>query len=127
MKSQGEIEAVICEKVSRLQRDFWGRGPNEICSHLFNSLLIVHIRGSLMPFEKHLNDRVEIIKQFRSQTMILLRPNLSQIISENTDTELVSLHHDISTVTGEELIVFSLNKSPSFRQSGKNNTKHNVY
>ena len=36
-------------------------------------------------------------------------------IEEVTGVKVLSLHHDISTATGEEVIVFTLVESPHFR------------
>jgi uncharacterized protein YbcI len=33
--------------------------------------------------------------------------------------KVLSLHHDISTVTGEEVILFSLAELPAFREARK--------
>jgi uncharacterized protein YbcI len=40
-------------------------------------------------------------------------------VQEATDVKVLSLHHDISTVTGEEFILFTLAKSPLFRETRK--------
>ena len=34
MKSQGEIEAAVCDGISGFQQEFIGRGPKDIHSHL---------------------------------------------------------------------------------------------
>ena len=41
------------------------------------------------------------------------------MIQAITGVNVVSLHHDISTVTGEEVVVFTLVKSPLFRETKK--------
>ena len=41
------------------------------------------------------------------------------MIAEVTGVNVVSLHHDISTVTGEEIVVFTLAESPLFREAKK--------
>ena len=41
MKTQGEIEAVICEGVSRFEQDYMGRGPKDIHAHLIGDLLVI--------------------------------------------------------------------------------------
>ena len=43
------------------------------------------------------------------------RPRLEQVVEAATGVKLVSVHHDISTVTGEEVLVFSLAESPACR------------
>ena len=41
------------------------------------------------------------------------------MIQAITGVQVVSLHHDISTVTGEAIIFFTLAESPLFRQAKK--------
>ena len=45
------------------------------------------------------------------------RPFLEAMIEEITGVNVVSLHHDISTATGEKVIVFTLAESPLFRET----------
>ena len=41
------------------------------------------------------------------------------MIHEITGIRVISLHHDISTVTGEEVVLFTLAASPPFREVKK--------
>ena len=140
MKSQGEIEAAVCDGVSRLQQEFLGRGPQDIRSHLLGSLLVVRLKGVLTPAERRLmnggmpaaaaapsnghdgaahdNGRY-LVKQVRSHVMAVARPRLAELVETTTGVKLVSLHHDISTVTGEELLVLTLDGQPACRPSRK--------
>ena len=54
MKSQGEIEAAVCEGISRFQQEFLGRGPSDIHAHLVGLLLVVRLQGVLTPAERQL-------------------------------------------------------------------------
>ena len=54
VKSQGEIEASICDGISRFQQEFIGRGPRDIHAHLVGSLLVVRLQGVLTPAERQL-------------------------------------------------------------------------
>jgi hypothetical protein len=45
MKTQGKIEAAICEGVSRFEQDYMGRGPKEIHTRLLGNLLVVRLQG----------------------------------------------------------------------------------
>jgi len=38
------------------------------------------------------------------------------MIEEVTGVKTISMHHDISTVTGEEVVLFALAESPIFRE-----------
>ena len=41
------------------------------------------------------------------------------MVQEVTGVKVLSLHQDISTVTGEELVLFTLAKAPPFRESNR--------
>ena len=54
MKTQGEIEAAICEGVSRFEQDYMGRGPKDVYAYLLGDLLVVRLEGVLTAAEQHL-------------------------------------------------------------------------
>ena len=43
---------------------------------------------------------------------------MEAMVEEVTGVKVLSLHHDISTITGEELIAFALAQAPHFRVFG---------
>ena len=125
MKSLGEIEAAICEGISRFQQDYMGRGPKDIHAHLIGDLLVVRIKSVLTAAEKQLvksfspDKGRDLLKQVRTHLIETARPLMEAMIVEATGVQVVSLHHDISTVTGEEVFVFTLAESPLFRETRK--------
>ena len=162
MKSQGEIEAAVCEGVSRFQQEFIGRGPKDIHCHLLGSLVVVRLQGVLTPAERQLvmprkagngngnghasaegngngsgnghaghgvatveapvhddNNGRALLKQVRTHVVANGRNRLEQLVEGAVGVRLVSVHHDISTVTGEELLVFSLSEPPACRPRKK--------
>ena len=123
MKTQGEIEAAICEGISRFEQEFMGRGPKDIHAHLIGDLLVIRLKGILTADEQQLvkslpadNGR-NLLKQVRTQLIETARPTLVAMIQGITGTKVVSLHHDISTVTGEEVVLFTLSEPPLFRET----------
>jgi uncharacterized protein YbcI len=122
MKTQGEIEANICDGVSRFEQEYMGRGPKIIHSHLIGNLVLVRLQGVLTAAEQQLVKALpaekgrDLLKQVRTHLIETARPVMEAMIQEITGIEVVSLHHDISTLTGEEVIVFSLAESPLFRE-----------
>ena len=121
MKTQGEIEAAICEGISRFEQDYMGRGPKDIHAHLIGDLLVVRLQGVLTAAEQQLVKTLqadkgrELLKQVRTQLMETARPLMETMVQDATGAKVVSLHHDISTITGEEVVVFTLAGSPAFR------------
>ena len=122
MKTQGEIEAAICDGISRFQQDYMGRGPKDIHAYLLGDLLVVRLRGVLTAAEQQLVKTLPtdkgrgLLKQVRTQLMETARPALEKLVQEMTGIQVVSLHHDISTLTGEEVVLFTLATPPAFRE-----------
>lgn len=121
MKTQGEIEAAVCEGISRFEQDYMGRGPKDIHTYLINDLLIVRLKGVLTVAEQQLVASLpaekgrDLLKQVRIHLVETARPVMETMIQEVTGTSVVSLHHDVSTVTGEEVLIFTLAEAPTFR------------
>lgn len=121
MRTQGEIEAAISQAVSRFEQDYMGRGPKYIHAHLLGDLLVVRLQGVLTAAEQHLvkslNDKGrDLLKQVRSHLIETARPVLEATIKEITGVNVVTMHHDISTITGEKVVLFTLARSPDFRE-----------
>lgn len=125
MKTQGELEAAICEGLSHFEQDYMGRGPKQIHAHLLGDLLVVRLRGVLTAAEQHLVQSLpvekgrDLLKQVRTHLIETARPMMEAMVVGVTGVKVVSLHHDISTVTGEEVILFSLAESPDLREAKK--------
>jgi len=123
MKTQGEIEAAVCEGISRFEQDYMGRGPKDIHAHLIGDLLVVRLRGVLTAAEQHLVQSLpaekgrDLLKQVRTHLIETARPIMEVLIQEITGVQVLSMHHDISTVTGEEVVIFTLADSPLFRET----------
>jgi uncharacterized protein YbcI len=125
MRTQGEIEAAICEGISHFEQEYMGRGPKAIHTYLIGDLLLVCLRGVLTAAEQQLVATLpaekgrDLLKQVRTQLMETARPVLETMVREITGVTVLSLHHDISTVTGEEVMVFTLAQSPAYREIRK--------
>ena len=125
MKTQGEIEAAVCEGMTRFEQDYMGRGPKDVHSHLIGDLLIVRLQGVLTAAEQQLAKALadergrDLLKQVRSHLIETARPVMEAMVVKATGVKVVSLHHDISTNTGEEIVIFTLATAPSFREAKK--------
>ena len=123
MKTQGEIEAAICEGVSRFEQDYMGRGPKDIHAYLLGDLLVVRLQGVLTAAEQHLVKLLsaekgrDLLKEVRAHLMETARPIMEAMVQEITGVKVLTLHHDISTVAGEEVVLFTLAESPDFREA----------
>jgi uncharacterized protein YbcI len=125
MKTQGEIEAAVAEGIARFEQDYMGRGPKDIHAYLIGDLLIVRLKGVLTVAEQQLAASLpaekgrDLLKQVRIHLVETARPVMESMIQEATGSRVVSLHHDISTVTGEEVVLFTLAESPLYRETRK--------
>jgi uncharacterized protein YbcI len=125
MKTAGEMEAAVCDGISRFEQEYMGRGPKDIRAHLIDDLLVVRLKGVLTAAEQHLVKTLpgekgrNLLKEVRTHLIETARPTLEAMIADITGMKVVSLHHDISTVTGEEVALFTLSGAPLFREIRK--------
>jgi DNA-binding response OmpR family regulator len=118
--TQSESEAAICDGIIRFQEEYLGWRSNQVQIHFIKDLLVVRIRSVLTLAERQLGKTAtpekgrDLIKQTRKQLLELARPMLESLVYEAVGVKVRSMHHDISTVTGEEVIVFSFGDIPRF-------------
>jgi uncharacterized protein YbcI len=124
MKTQGEIEAAICQGIGHFEQEYMGRGPKDIHTHLIGDLLVVRLKGVLTAAEQQLVKKSlpaekgrTLLKQVRTHLVETARPTLEALIQNVTGVPVLSLHHDISTRTGEEVVLFTLAEPPLYRQT----------
>lgn len=114
MKTQGEIEAAISKAMGRFEQDHMGRGPRNVHTFLNGDFLVVRLQDVLTVAEEQLvrtralDKGRDLVKQVRTQLIEIARPLLETLIHEITGVKLLSLHHDISTSTGEEVVIFTM-------------------
>jgi uncharacterized protein YbcI len=88
---------------------------------LLNDLLVVRLQGVLTAAEQHLAKSLpgekgrDLLKQVRTHLIETARPLMDAMVEAVTGVKALSLHHDISTVTGEEVVLFRLAEAPNMR------------
>ena len=98
-----------------------GRGPKDIHAHLLGDLLVVRLQGVLTAAEQHLAKSLstdkgrDLLKQVRTHLIETARPIMEDMVERVTGVKVVSVHHDISTTTGEEVVLFTLALYAYFR------------
>ena len=113
-KSIGQLEAEICEAVIKFEKEYMGRGPLETKAFILDDIVLVRLKNVLTQAELKLanaqdsKDGRELIKRIRIALLEQGRPLLEAAMEKILNVKVKSLHTDISTVTGERVILFTL-------------------
>lgn len=122
--TRGEAEAQITDAMVKFEREYMGRGPEESKTFIMDDTVFVRLRGVLTQAEKQLakaDDSItgrKLIKEVRQELIEKARYLLETIISDVLGIKVKSLHTDISSMSGERIIVFTLERAPRFRNEG---------
>ena len=112
-RRQSKAEAAISDEMMAFQHGFVGRGPERIRTRIADYLVIVRSFGVFTSAEKQLTNTYEgrrLIKAMRQQVLEAGRSDLEAIVRKHTGAEVVSVHSDISTKSGEWMDVFVLDR-----------------
>lgn len=99
-KTKGQLEAEVCEAITRFEREYMGRGPTETRAMLIEDCLLVRLHGVLTPAETQLvrmDNRLEgrrLVKRMRTELLENARPLLDTVIAQITGRKVVSMHTD---------------------------------
>jgi len=109
--TKGQAEARISEAVSKFENEYMGRGPKQIRTMIIQDLIIIRLKGFLSQSEQKLAENaqgIELLKRVRTMLFENARGYLVNLINEVVDIEVVSTHSDVSTKTGEKVIVITV-------------------
>ncbi|MCP4450396.1 MAG: DUF2294 domain-containing protein [Planctomycetes bacterium] len=116
-KTKGQIEAEISEAIIKCEKEYMGRGPDETKTYIISDMILIRLQRVLTPAEKQLaqsdgdaKGRM-LIKQVRRELLEKARPLLEAMVRDITGRKVNSMHTDISTATGERIIVFTLDSA----------------
>lgn len=112
--TKGQLEAKVSEAVSKFEMEYMGRGPKTIRAYIINDIIIVRLTGFLSPSEQKLTDNpqgVELLKKMRTSLFEGGRGYLETLITDIVNVGIVSTHSDISTKTGEKIIVITTDRN----------------
>ncbi|HAR63081.1 MAG TPA: hypothetical protein DCS13_06410 [Candidatus Margulisbacteria bacterium] len=113
-KTKGKIEAQISEAIIKFEKEYMGRGPSETKTYIIKDMILIRLKGVLTPAEEQLTKTIEgadLVKKTRVKLLEGARILLEKIVNTITSCQIKSLHSDISTKTGERIIVFSLDQN----------------
>lgn len=107
----GQVKDQISKQVTKFYVETLGHGPKETRIYILEDMVIVRLKGKLLPIEEKLLERtdgIDLVKDIREKLHEVLTKNLRSIVSSITGHKVVSSHSDISTKTGEMFEVFIL-------------------
>ena len=110
-KTRGQSEAEFTEAIIKFEKEYLGRGPQEARTFFLNDVILVRLRGILTPAEMKLaesREGQELVKETRRQLHESSRPLLESVVRDVIGCGVISLHTDMSTKTGERIIVFTV-------------------
>ncbi|MCF7975603.1 MAG: DUF2294 domain-containing protein [Phycisphaerae bacterium] len=113
-KTKGQVEAEISEAIIKFEKEYMGRGPDEAKTHMIDDMIVIRLQRVLTPAEQQLATSDgdakgrSLIKQVRTELLEKARPLLEAMLWDITGRKIRSMHTDISTATGERIIVFTL-------------------
>jgi len=111
-KTQGELEAEFTTSIIKLEKDYLGRGPMDARTFFIQDMILVRLRGVLTPAEMKLSedhDGKMLVKETRRRLFETSRELIDQIVHQILNCDAISLHTDMSTQTGERVIVITVN------------------
>jgi uncharacterized protein YbcI len=123
LHTQGEVEAQISADFIKFYRGLFCRGPQHIQVHMLPISVVVIAQNKFTAAEKQIlqpsmlyaASGQHMFKDMRKHVIAANREQLTAIIERATGVLVSSTHHDISTVTGEEAFLFSLQDKPEYR------------
>ena len=110
-KTKGIYESEISKAITQWEKDFLGRGSLSVKTDILRDMVIVSLQGILTPAEHRVcktNEGLLNIKRTRSELVESGEEDLSRIIKDLTGLNVKSFHSDLSTITGERVMIFKL-------------------
>ena len=111
--TKGQGEAAFTQAVIQFEKEYLGRGPLDARTFFIKDLILVRLRGILTPAEQKLSEKSDgrtLVKETRRQLFESSRPLLEEMVERITGCQLISLHTDMSTKTGERVIVLTVDQ-----------------
>jgi uncharacterized protein YbcI len=113
-RTRGEVEAEITQAIVKFEKDYLGRGPLDARTFFVNDMIMIRLKGVITPAEKKLaesRDGQMLVKETRRQLLETCRPHIEEIVHEVIGCKMVSLHTDMSTRTGERILVLTVDRN----------------
>lgn len=110
-KSRGALEAEISKALTHWEKNYLGRGSVSVKSDILRDMIIVSLRGILTPAEYSVckdKEGLLSVKENRNSLVESGVDELKEVVLTITGLEVASFYTDLSTNTGERIMVFKL-------------------
>ena len=110
-RTRGEVEAEMTQAIVNFEKEYLDRGPLDARSFFVNNMILIRLRGVLTPAERKIAENREgqlLVKETRRQLFESSRSTIEALVEEIVGCRVVSLHTDVSTKTGERVIVLTV-------------------
>ena len=114
VKTRGEAEAEITQAVIKFEKEYLGRGPLDARTFFVNDMVLVRLHGVLTAGDRKLAETVEgqaLLKEARRKLFESSIPVFKEMIAKTIGCKLISFHTDISTKTGERILVLTVDRN----------------
>jgi uncharacterized protein YbcI len=111
-RSQELTEAIV-RLITRFLKERLGHGPQGYRTYLMDDMIIIRLLGALSSAEYEMGKTDEgrrSVKGTRGRLIAELRPSLEDLIKKSTGAGVISGHSDLSTRTGEHIIILVLDR-----------------
>ncbi len=111
--STEEFENKISEVVIKFDTEIMGKSPEKIKTIINEDTIIIRQKGFLSASEIKLAQSTngnELIKNFRTMIFEHETDNFRKLIETVVPADVINLHSDVDTRTGEKIILITLDK-----------------
>lgn len=112
--TKGQIEDDLTKRATKYYLDTLGVGPTNAKTYIIEDMIVVRMKGNLLPIEKKLLKNVkgvELVKNLRRNLHESTIDEMIEIIKTITSQKVTSAHRDVSTRSGEIIYIFILDKN----------------
>ncbi len=109
--TKGQLEAQISDAISKFEKEYMGRGPRDIKTKIVQDHVLIVIDGFLSQSEQKLAATEQGIKLMKDMRTALFENSccyLKELITDILGIGVISMHSDVSTKTGEKVIILTL-------------------
>lgn len=112
--TRGATEANFTKAIIQFEKEHLGRGPVDARTMFLGDMILIRLQGLMTPAEHKLASNREgrdLVKEMRRQLFESSRLLIEEIVERVTGCQMVSLHTDMSTKTGERIVILVVDQN----------------